>query len=167
MSQVIHALVCPLYPTDSSFMFTPLKQSGCLALLITCRGIFTVPVAFEPAFMLTLSLLAFLPLADCLEEAARKLRPVSLQLNTWSRLNWCVANKALNDEMNSSPAAGSAESFSPCSERLRIPCPLQNLHYHPVLPEKLESSPCIILYSCLAFHSGSVQKSACPPSAFV
>ena len=35
-----------------------------LALPITCRGIFTMLVAFEQAFMVTLSLLAFLPLAD-------------------------------------------------------------------------------------------------------
>ena len=31
---------------------------------ITCRGIFTMPVAFEQAFMVTLSLLALLPLTD-------------------------------------------------------------------------------------------------------
>ena len=35
-----------------------------LALLITCRGIFSIAVAFEQAFMVALSLLAFLPLAD-------------------------------------------------------------------------------------------------------
>ena len=49
--------------------------------------------------------------------------------------------------MNVAAASGSADSLSPCSERLRIPCLWQNLHCHPELPVKLERSPYIHLLS--------------------
>ena len=53
------------------------RLSEPLALPITCRGIFTMPVAFEQAFMVTLSLLNFLPLADYSKISLRVSSPLA------------------------------------------------------------------------------------------
>ena len=62
-----------------------------------------------------------------------------------------IANKALNVETDLSTAAGSAESFSPCSKRLRIPCHLQRAGVV-AIPHF------VCTCSCLAFSLGVMSR---------
>ena len=73
------------------------------------------------------------------------------QLNVWSSERFSCSMKVRKDGMKSSAASLSAESFSPCSEMFLMPCLLQNLPCHPVLPVNVASSPYILLLSCTAF----------------